>query len=79
MFLLYVVALTVSSFRLLLDGANTFHRTQAAFQNVLAVRLLLHLRTVNEEADPVSRDNISSMYIKHTTEASEFSTLEAAS
>ncbi|KLO12897.1 hypothetical protein SCHPADRAFT_940861 [Schizopora paradoxa] len=53
-----------------------FLLTQAAFQNALAVRLLLHLRTVNADSDPVSRGNMSSFQIKHTTEISEFSTLE---
>ncbi|KLO12898.1 hypothetical protein SCHPADRAFT_395486 [Schizopora paradoxa] len=53
-----------------------FLLTQAAFQNVLAVRLLLHLRIVNADSDPVSRGNMSSFQIKHTTEISDLSTIE---
>ncbi|KLO12899.1 hypothetical protein SCHPADRAFT_997808 [Schizopora paradoxa] len=53
-----------------------FLLTQAAFQNALAVRLLLHLRTVNEDSDPLTRGTMSELQIKQTTEMSDFSTLE---
>ncbi|KLO12894.1 hypothetical protein SCHPADRAFT_940859 [Schizopora paradoxa] len=51
-----VLALSIGNLLVVVSSSPvyklTFFMTQSAFQNVLCVRLLLHLRTVNDEAEP---------------------------
>ncbi|KLO12896.1 hypothetical protein SCHPADRAFT_940860 [Schizopora paradoxa] len=54
-----------------------FLLTQAALQNALVVRLLLHLRIVNEGSDQASRATLSEFQVKHTTVNTEISDLDA--